>query len=65
MVINSQIDLYQKKLEKEKLGKTDIIDLLYTIKTKTTKLNKLLETFLLLSRIENGIKTLQKKQIDL
>jgi len=65
MVINSQIDLYNKKLEKSKLNKDDTKKLLEKIKDKTAKLNKLLETFFLLSRIENKIEKLDTKNIDL
>ncbi len=65
MVINSQIDLYNKKLEKWKLKKNDIELLLLKIKEKTLKLNRLLETFFLLSRIENWIEKLETKNIDL
>jgi signal transduction histidine kinase len=65
MVINSEIDVYNKKLEKNELGEQDIQKLFEKIKEKTNKLNKLLETFLLLSRIENNIEHLNKKEIDL
>lgn len=63
MVINSQIDLYNKKLEKGKLDKNDTEFLLLKIKDKTFKLNNLLETFFLLSRIENKIESLNTKEI--
>ena len=65
MVINSQIDLYNKKLEKWKLDKKDINILLKKIKEKTSKLNSLLETFFLLSRIENKIEKLDKIEVNL
>ena len=65
MVINSEIDVYNKKLEKNVLGKEEVENLLQKIKEKTNKLNRLLETFLLLSRIENGIEALDKKDINL
>jgi len=64
MVINSEIDVYNKKLEKKVLGEEEWEKLLEKIKEKTNKLNRLLETFLLLSRIENGIETLDKKDIN-
>ena len=64
MVINSQIDLYNKKLEKGKISETDMWSLLNIIKNNTKKLNNLLETFLLLSRIENGIEKLDITQKD-
>jgi len=65
MVINSQIDLYNKKLEKNKLNKGDTSKLLLKIKNRTFKLNKLLETFFLLSRIENSIEQLEIKEVNL
>ncbi len=65
MVINSKIDLYNKKLEKGKLEKDDTQNLLYNIKDKTRKLNNLLETFLLLSRIENNIEKLNIKKVNI
>jgi K+-sensing histidine kinase KdpD len=64
MAINSQIDLYNKKLEKNKLDKQDTKILLVNIKEKIKKLNTLLETFLVLSRIENNIEKLNKKRIN-
>ncbi len=65
MVINSQIDLYNKKLEKWKLNKEDTKELLEKIKQKTKKLNKLLETFFLLSRIENNVENFSKNKRNL
>ena len=65
MVINSQIDLYNKKLEKEKLNEGDTQKLLKKIKEKTAKLNNLLETFLLLSRLDNSIECLNKQEVEL
>lgn len=65
MVINSQIDLYNKKLEKSKLSKEETKILLEKIKEKTYKLNKILETFFLLSRIENNIQVFSKKDYEL
>jgi K+-sensing histidine kinase KdpD len=64
MVINSKIDLYNKKLEKNKLDKNDTKELLSNIKDKTKKLNNLLETFLFLSRIENNIEKLSKSKVN-
>lgn len=61
MVINSQIDLYNKKLEKSKLSENDTQILLEKIKDKTSKLNKILETFFLLSRIENNLQEFSRK----
>lgn len=58
MIINSQIDLYNKKLEKSILSEKDTQILLEKIKEKTFKLNKILETFFLLSRVENNIEKL-------
>ena len=65
MVINSQIDLYNKKLEKWKLNKTDTDFLLKKIKERTAKLNSLLETFFILSRIENNIEILETSETNL
>ncbi len=64
MVINSKIDLYNKKLEKNKLDKLDTQNLLENIKEKTKKLDNLLETFLLLSRVESSIENLDKTKIN-
>jgi len=63
MIINSQIDLYNKKLEKSKISIDDTQYLLKKIKEKTAKLNSLLEMFLQLSRIENKIEKLDKKKV--
>ena len=65
MVINSQIDLYNKKLEKWKLSKNDTELLLSKIKEKTAKLNNLLETFLLLSRLDTSMQCLNKQEVNL
>lgn len=65
MVMNSQIDLYKKKLEKKDLTKTEIQSLLTNIKQKSYKLNQLLETFLLLSRMENNIQNLRKTHLNI
>ena len=64
MVINSRIDLYNKKLEKSKITLADTKNLLSDIKQKTKKLDNLLETFLLLSRVENNIEKLEKTKIN-
>jgi len=64
MVINSEIDLYNKKLEKNKLGEKDTKILLENVKKKTKKLNVLLETFLFISRLENKIEKLNKRKIN-
>jgi signal transduction histidine kinase len=64
MIINSQIDLHNKKIEKNKLEKNDTKILLENIKEKTKKLDNLLETFLFLSRIENKIESLEKVEIN-
>jgi len=64
MVINSQIDLYNKKLEKWKLSHWDIEKLLLNIKEKTYKLDNLLQTFIMLSRIENKIAKIERKEVD-
>jgi signal transduction histidine kinase len=42
----------------------DTENLLNTIKCNTLKLNKLLETLLLLSRIENGVEKIIKEKVD-
>jgi len=65
MVINSEIDLYNKKLEKNKLGFNDTYNLLLSIKEKTKQLDNLLETFLFLSRLENKIEKLNKNETNL
>lgn len=65
MIVNSRIDLYNKKLEKKKLEKEDTDILLKQIKFNTKKLNDLLETFLVLSRAENKLEKLEKKEVDL
>jgi signal transduction histidine kinase len=64
MVINSEIDLYNKKLEKGKLLERDTHILLENVKKNTKELNILLETFLFLSRIENKIEKLNKRKIN-
>jgi signal transduction histidine kinase len=63
MVINSQIDLYNKKLEKDKLNCDDTKILLEKISQNTKKLNKILELFLQLSRIENKIENFEKNEV--
>ena len=64
MVINSEIDLYNKKLEKNKLWPESTAFLTNSIKEKTKKLNNLLETFLFLSRVENKVEKLEKEKIN-
>jgi signal transduction histidine kinase len=64
MVINSKIDLYNKKLEKDKLDKNEFKILLESIRWSTKKLNDLLTTFLVLSRVENKIENLERKEIN-
>lgn len=64
MVIDSQIDLYNKKLEKKKISWNDTNLLLTKVKENTYKLNNLLETFLLLSRLENSLQCLNTQEID-
>lgn len=65
MIINSQIDLYNKKSEKNKSSENDTRELLNKIKSKTIKLNWLLEIFFLISRIENNLDQFQKKNYKL
>gem|GEM_PF-2338797 len=64
MIINSDIDLYNKKIEKNKLNPNDTKNLILSIKEKTKDLNSLLETFLLLSRIENKLEKLEKTKVN-
>ncbi len=64
MIINSQIDLYNKKQKLEKLDKNETKKLLEKIKQKTAKLNNLLETFLFFWRVENNIEKLKKQKIN-
>jgi signal transduction histidine kinase len=68
MVINSNIDLYNKKLEKQDegaVGDAGLPSLLASIKFNTKKLNKLLETLFLISRLEEGIICFKKEKIHL
>lgn len=65
MIINSKIDLYHKKVEKNKVNKNDIYFLLDSIKSNTKKLNKLLETMFLLSRFQDEIIDFNKTEINL
>lgn len=65
MIINSKIDLFTKKQEKEKLEKEDLEILLKWIKQDTKKLNKLLETLFLLSRITEWIENFKKEKVNL
>ncbi len=55
MIINSQVDLFNKKEEKWVNKELDIKDLLLKIKNNTKKLNKLIETLFTLSRITEWI----------
>lgn len=65
MVINSKIDLYNKKCEKWKCGTNDIRLLHESVKNNTKKLDWLLETFLFLARIESNIEKLDKRKINI
>ena len=64
MIINSDIDLYEKKKEKNKLKEGDDSIFLKSIKNKTAKLNKLIETLFLLTRMEENLSALDFKQTD-
>lgn len=65
MIINSDIDVYEKKKEKGFLKKDDDSIFLQSIKTKTAKLNKLIETLFLLTRMEENISTLKFTKKDI
>ena len=52
MVINSRIDVFEKKIQKWKIQKTDLNDLFKDIKIDINKLNRLLETLFFLSKNE-------------
>ncbi len=65
MIINSKIDLFNKKHEKWKLKKEDLNILLDWIKQDTKKMNKLLETLFLLSRVTEWIEEFKKEKINL
>ncbi len=55
MIINSKIDVYNKKLEKWNLNKDEVQSALNYIKDNTKKLNELIESLFLLSRFQEGI----------
>jgi len=65
MWINSKIDLYNKKCEKWTCSPNELQDLLLWIKTSTKKLNTLLETLFLFSRMQDGITDFKKKKTEL
>ncbi|MDC0506038.1 HAMP domain-containing histidine kinase [Candidatus Gracilibacteria bacterium] len=65
MGINSKIDLYNKKCEKGTCSPNELQNLLLGVKGSTKKLNKLLETLFLFSRMQDGITCFDKKSIDL
>lgn len=63
MIMNSKIDLSQKSLEK---GKTLDLNLVFSdIKKDIKKLNKLLETMFLISRLEDNSINIENKNIKL
>lgn len=65
MVINSDIDLYEKKKEKWLLKKDEDTLMLQNMKQKTAKLNQLIETLFLLTRMEENISKIQFRKRDL
>lgn len=65
MIINSKIDLYNKMIEKWWVNKDDTSELLLSVKSNTNKLNKLLETLFLLSRMQEWITCFDKKTVNL
>ncbi|MCD5380912.1 HAMP domain-containing histidine kinase, partial [Candidatus Gracilibacteria bacterium] len=65
MVINSKIDLYNKKCDKGVCGVDDINTLLGEIKGNTKKLNELLETLFMISRFGDGIVQFNKTKTDI
>lgn len=65
MWINSKIDLYNKKCEKWSCSPNELQNLLLSIKTSTKKLNTLLETLFLFSRMQDWITVFDKQDIDL
>jgi len=65
MWINSKIDLYHKKCEKWSCSTNELQNLLLSIKDSTKKLNTLLETLFLFSRMQDGITCFDKKPTDL
>lgn len=65
MIINSDIDLYEKKKEKNKLQKWDDSLFLKSVKDKTARLNKLIETLFLLTRMEENISLLKFQEVNI
>lgn len=65
MIINSDIDLYEKKKEKWKLEADADAVFLKNVRTKTAKLNKLIETLFLLTRMEENIAKIQFSNRDI
>ena len=65
MVINSDIDVYEKKKEKGKLEERADEVFLGKIKQKTTELNTLIETLFLLTRAEENISKLTFRKRDI
>jgi len=70
MVINSKIDFYNKFIEKKwelnsKNNKLELDKLLLSIKLNTKKLNKLIETLFVLSRITEWIQEFKKNNVNL
>ncbi len=64
-IINSKIDLYNKKCDKWVCWVNDISNLLWEIKDNTKKLNKLLETLFLISRFGDWIVKFKKKNTNI
>ncbi len=65
MVINSKIDLYNKKCDKWVCWVDDIKTLLWEIKGNTKKLNELLETLFMISRFGDWIVQFNKTKTDI
>ena len=65
MWINSKIDLYNKKCEKWVCSPNELQNLFLSLKTSTKKLNSLLETLFLFSRMQDGITCFDKKSVNL
>ncbi len=65
MVINSKIDVYNKKCEKGTCWVEEMVDLRTGIKSNTQKLNKILETLLLLSRFESDEVEYEKQEVNI
>ncbi len=63
MIINSKIDVYNKKNEKGLCQANDLQLLLSWIKGNTKKLNTLLETLFLLSRFGDGIIDFKREEV--